>query len=228
MTKSHHSDDNKKRHMTTKGRDDAADDAKQKYAAKKQGAVLKVDDFAHRKGVVKGLLSFRERKETKRLQTSKQLRSYKKAMKKEGYEPGTGASRKRVEPHDDRNDDGKPAALNKEVLNAEGRGDDLEAKERAQKTNITPTTAAEEVSGRKKRPFPRATTVAKANKKSDQQRQQQEDWAKQREEREKQKEAALKQRRQRHKLLTARTAKGQPVMKNLVQDILNQLQKEKK
>ena len=36
----------------------------------------------------------------------------------------------------------------------------------------------------------------------------------------------LKKRRQRTKLLTQRTSKGQPVMKNIVQDILQKLQDE--
>jgi hypothetical protein len=39
---------------------------------------------------------------------------------------------------------------------------------------------------------------------------------------------ALRRRRQRHDRLSARTAKGQPIMKNIVHDILDKLQKEKK
>lgn len=60
-----------------------------------------IDDFANRKGVTKAIQDFRKRKDKKRTQTAKALRSYKKTMKKEGFEPGRGASRKRGDKQDE-------------------------------------------------------------------------------------------------------------------------------
>ena len=168
-----------------------------KYNAKKQDAVIKVEDFANRRGVNKGLEKFKERKETKRVQTASALKYYKKVMKKEGYDAGAGASRKR--PRND-NDDSHAAV---------------------------DTTATSVHKKKKEECDKRKSHYNPVAKKTDQRKQQEEERRVQAEQRVRQKEVALRKRRQRHKLLTARTAKGQPIMKNLVQDILNQLQDEK-
>lgn len=57
--------------------------------------VVRLTDFVQRKGHVKAWQVARQRQERKRLDTAKALRSYQKEMKRAGYEPGQGKSRKR-------------------------------------------------------------------------------------------------------------------------------------
>lgn len=200
------------------------EDDRIKYAAKKQGSVLTVDEFAHRRGDSKGLQSFRARKESKRLRTAKQLRSYQRAMKREGFEPGTGASRKRTAVATAAGDaeDGKtPPAVQPTEVDEDAVGS-IDATKKQSAVNVAHATATRAIGGRKKRgstlPFAPSST-----KQSDAQARHEKREALHAE-RAAQKEAALKQRRRRHQLLTARTSRGQPIMKNLVQDILHQLQ----
>jgi len=174
-------------------------------------AVLSVEQFAHRKGVTKGLLSFKDRREKKRVETAKALRSYQKVMKREGYEAGTGASRKRKgkEHHDGKHDD-----------------DIQERTETDQSTTQEAAQAQSSETVAQKTKKPRTNRFQKSVQQSAHRQRQQEQYRVQAEEREKEKQQAVRRRRQRHKLLTARTSKGQPVMKNIVQDILAKLQQE--
>jgi hypothetical protein len=56
-------------------------------APKKKQTVVSLQAFARgKKGAIKALHSYRERKEQKRLHTAKALRSYSQVMKREGYE----------------------------------------------------------------------------------------------------------------------------------------------
>jgi rRNA processing len=64
---------------------------------------------------------------------------------------------------------------------------------------------------------------SKERKRQQQQEQQQQQQRKEEQERKLAREHALQKRRNRHRLLTALTSKGQPVMKNIVQDILDRL-----
>jgi hypothetical protein len=57
---------------------------------------ISLENFGQRKGQVRALAEFRNRKERKRVETAKALRKYKKTMKSEGFEAGRGAARKRV------------------------------------------------------------------------------------------------------------------------------------
>lgn len=168
-------------------------------------AVLSVEQFAHRKGVTKGLLSYKDRREKKRVETAKALRSYQKVMKREGYEAGMGASRKRKGKEQDGNkDDDKQDKIDTEQYTQE-----IQPTESAQKTKK-----------------PRTNRFQKSIQQSEHRQKQQDELRAQAQDREKQKQQAARRRRQRHKLLTARTFKGQPVMKNIVQDILAKLQQD--
>lgn len=150
----------------------------EKKTIKKQAPVVKLQAFARGGGHTKSFMQFKSRQQTKRLQTARALKSYKKVMKDAGYTPGKGVSRKRPEnnttTHGKKQDD---AALS------------------------NPTTKDE----------------AMNQKQSPQQSTQQMDPEKQRKQK-------LRVRRQRHKLLTARTSRGQPIMKHMVADILHKLQ----
>jgi hypothetical protein len=58
-------------------------------------AAVSLESFAQRKGHIRALEEFKKRKQTHRMETAKALRRYRKVMKQEGMEAGTGASRKR-------------------------------------------------------------------------------------------------------------------------------------
>lgn len=150
--------------------------------SKRRTAVVALDNFAHRKGVKKALDDFRERKEKKRVETAKALRSYQKVMKQEGYEPGRGASRKR---------------------GADAEASAMESKKKRTHMFQKPLQQAEE---RKK-----GATENKIEK----------------EKSEKERKKRLRERRQRTRMLSQRTKHGQPVMKNLVHDILHKLERQK-
>ena len=146
----------------------------------KKKSVLSLDDFAHRKGANRALQSFRERQATERDATARQMRSYRKVLKKEGYSPQNSSDRKRKVEHG-----AKDAATKRK------KGEFYTAEKQ------------EEYRSTKKE-----TRKAEAD------------------ERDRQKQQALRQRRKRSRLLTARTKRGQPIMKNVVQDILEKLQSE--
>lgn len=56
---------------------------------------ISLENFGQKKGHVRALSEFRNRKHKKRVETATRLRKYKKAMKSEGFQAGRGASRRR-------------------------------------------------------------------------------------------------------------------------------------
>ena len=157
---------------------------------------ISLDDFVHRKGQVRALEEFKYRKQRKKVQTAKALRSYRKVMKREGYEAGQGASRKRVDSsnHEDESNLGN-------ALTEEGA---TKMQKRRHKTD----------------PFQKS--VQKAEEKMEKAKQHQE----QQKENEKQRLQKLKERQQRTKLLNKRTKRGQPIMKHMVDNLLHKLEKQ--
>jgi hypothetical protein len=159
--------------------------------------VVSLEKFAHRNKADKfAIAAFRDRKDKKRFHTSQALRSYKKVMRKEGYEAGTGASRKRPA-------DGEAAPLR--PADDVGAVDGAPARRRRPKMN----------------PFHKALQKAQEKKETIQQS------ITDKEDREKERTQKLKDRRYRTKVLSKRTKKGQPIMQNMVHDILAKLEKEK-
>jgi hypothetical protein len=156
-----------------------------------------VADFCQRKGAIKALQNFRKRKQTKRDTTARALRTYSKVMKHEGFVPGQGASRKR-------NSDTATSTTN-----------DNDSKQPQQQQQ------QQQRGMIKQNPFSKSIQQAKDKKVEHEQVQ----LAQEASQKEKQKK--LRGRRERTKLLTQRTRRGQPIMKNVVQDILNQLEKGK-
>jgi hypothetical protein len=73
-------------------RTEAAEEPSRKERSKRS---ISLETFGQKKGHIRALEEFKLRKEKKRVETAKALRRYKKTMKHEGYEAGTGASRKR-------------------------------------------------------------------------------------------------------------------------------------
>jgi rRNA processing len=174
---------------------------------RRAGGVLAMEDFARRKGVTKAIHECRQRQDKKRTATAKALRSYRKTMKQEGYQPGQGASRKRKLEEENSNDQDTTnnAASDKNDTNTDDTKDSSCPIGKRKKTN----------------PFQQSLRKAEQTK---QQRQQQ---AIDKEEREKERDQKLKERRKRSKQLRQRTAKGQPVMKHVIHDILRKLEREK-
>lgn len=186
--------------------------------------VISIEAFGQRKGTVKALQKYRERRERKQVETAKVLRSYQKAMRREGYEPGTGASRNRKH---ERNPLEKPALApggnaQREML-AKSSTDpqqELSTQENTQSSTSMKNSSSFHRKRQKADPFKKSLKRAEQKKAAQQEREKDKDVQV------KERIKKLKKRRQRTKLLTQRTSKGQPVMKNIVQDILQKLQDE--
>jgi hypothetical protein len=163
-----------------------------------------MDQFAQQKGVTRAIKEFKKRKETKKTATAKSLRKYRKVMRQEGYQAGTGASRKRVEEEGDDDEQQDDAKL---VATAKGAAVDGEAS--ATRTARKP----------KSNPFQKSLDKA-AQKKEEIEKSKTE-----KEEGEKERQKRLLERKKRSKLLSKRTKRGQPIMKNMVNDILHKLEK---
>jgi hypothetical protein len=204
---------------------EATSQQQQQWRRRHGAPVLSVEKFAHRKGVTKAIQSFRKRKEKKRVHTATALRQYKKVMKQEGYQPGAGASRKRVD-DDEATTTAATALATTTTATAAATHESNSNIEQEQKPTESNETSADlnNKPARRKKTNPFQKSIQKAEERKQNMQQQQED----RDVRENERNEKLRQRKQRHQLLTARTRKGQPVMKNVVQDILSKLQNERK
>jgi hypothetical protein len=163
---------------------------------RRQHAVRSLESFAQRRGEVRALEEFHKRKELKRSETSKALRKYRKVMKQEGYEAGTGASRKRLEKTDD------------EKITIE------EEKKTEENNQQTPHNKRQ-----KSNPFKKSLEKAKQNKIHAQ------DHKERQEANEKERQKRLQERKKQSKLMAKRTKKGQPIMKHMIDNILTKLTK---
>ena len=161
-------------------------------------------------GPVKALQAFRKRKEKQKLHTAKELRQYKKVMQKSGYEPGTGAKRRRRDetPMEEEEDvaaavtDPTTRTTQQPVTNTMEQRDN---NKNMKKPKTSPTTAASKAS----KEAMTAERIRKEQKRHEQER-----------------HRKLAVRKKRTELLQQKTSRGQPVMKNLVHDILHKLQNE--
>jgi hypothetical protein len=195
---------------------------------RKPQRVLGVEAFAQssKKGVVKALHSFRARHEKKRRHVAQKLRQYSKVMKQEGYVPGQGASRKRSTEHVNGDSKAPNSTNGNEGYSTEAKND----KDLNQSTNEASNSAiATELptphrSAKKSKSNPFQKSLQKAEQRKEEMDQKQ----KEREEGERRRRKKLRERRQRTQQLSQRTRKGQPVMQNVVHDILQKLAKQEK
>jgi hypothetical protein len=155
-------------------------------------------------GPIKALQEFRKRKEKKRLHTSKELRQYKKVMQQHGYEPGTGAKRRRV---------GETQSEKTEVQTETIHENDTD--------KTKPNTPGTGFKKNSKSIVKSSSAPVKPSKKSDPDRIQKEQKRQQQE-----RHRALALRKKRTEQLSQKTSRRQPIMKNMVHDILSKLQKE--
>ncbi|CAJ1927717.1 unnamed protein product [Cylindrotheca closterium] len=162
---------------------------------------ISLDDFVHRKGQVRALEEFKYRKQRKKVETAKALRSYRKVMKQVGYEAGQGASRKRLEISPSRHDEEDLDHSNVEEVEEN---------------------AAAKTHKRRHKMNPFQKSVEKAEQKMVKAKQHEQ----QKKHNEQQRFQKLKDRKQRTKLLNKRTKRGQPIMKHMVDNLLHKLEKQ--
>lgn len=188
-----------------KKKDDSA--AKQDFKERKARERISLNDFVHRKGQVRALEEFKYRKQRKKVETAKALRSYRKVMKQQGYEAGQGASRKRTEVSSKRQeeDDEDDAGNHRNVEEVEG--------------NVAATTKTH-----KRRP--KMNPYQKSVEKAEQKKVKATEHKQQKKHNEAQRVEKLKERKQRTKLLNRRTKRGQPIMKHMVDNLLHQLERQ--
>ena len=149
---------------------------------RKANSVISLTQFAHSKskGTRKAIEKYKQKKQAKFNHNDQLLKQYKKVMKKEGFEAGKGASRKR----------------NK---------DDVEDGERSSKKRV------------------KADPFAKAKRKAEQAQLDSEKRVVEREEQKKKQSEKEKQKKLRARKLSLRTKKGQPIMKNMIGDMLEKI-----
>lgn len=149
---------------------------------RKANSVISLTQFAHSKskGTRKAIEKYKQKKLAKFNHNAQLLKQYKKVMKKEGFEAGKGASRKR----------------NK---------DDVEDGERSSKKRV------------------KADPFAKAKRKAEQAQLDSEKRVVEREEQKKKQSEKEKQKKLRARKQSQRTKKGQPIMKNMIGDMLEKI-----
>jgi hypothetical protein len=161
---------------------------------------VSMTSFAHRKGGHdRAIRQFRKRKELKIKEKAKQLRQYRKVMKQEGLEAAKGASRKR-------------SLLDKEEEKASS--DDKHVDQHQ----------IQQPPPKKKRQ--KANPFQKSLEKAEIKKVEQEKLLKEKKEQEKQKQRKLRERRNMTKKLQQRSKKGQPIIKNMVNNLLKKLEKQ--
>ncbi|KAL7434006.1 hypothetical protein ACHAXH_005113 [Discostella pseudostelligera] len=171
---------------------------------RRRQAAISLASFSTKKGHDRALQEYKKRKETKFQKNSKLLREYQKVMKQEGYDAGRGASRKRTDrPREEDDDDEQPSC---------GGG----AKSTTEWGESNDQTIAEE--SRKKRH--KSDPLHQAKKEAECLRAEQLEAMSQNEQRQQQEKKKLKDRKVRAKKMMQRTKRGQPLMKNVIGDLL--------
>ncbi|KAL7498898.1 hypothetical protein ACHAWT_008588 [Skeletonema menzelii] len=186
----------RRRHLDA---DEAPTDRTQTYRRKQ--AAISLNSFSSKKGHDRALQEFKKRKETKFQKNATLLREYQRAMKQEGYEVGKGASRWRDE-------DGRKGS--KKRKNSEEDDND----------NVDEETY-EQRKARTKRQ--KSDPLLKARKIAEQRKAEKAELIAQKETKIKNEGKKQHDRKSRAKKLLKRTRKGQPVMKNVIDDLLGRI-----
>jgi rRNA processing len=216
-------------------------------ATASQQSAVGLEKFAHRhtRGAKYAIDKFRAKKEQKRLQTAKSLRSYQKAMKQAGYQPGKGASRKRLPELQGVKSSGEAnggsgesdVEASKEVGNLpvlEEGGEDISSQQRLSdggfgRDQLNPASDSHPAQlgkislGKREKGYAKSNRYEKALHQRTAKLVEVEERRKHQSQQEQLKQSALQHRRERRQRLSQRTRKGQPIMANIVQDILHKL-----
>ena len=170
----------------------------------------------------KSLRRYRKRQEQRVAHKASALRQYKKAMKKEGYEAGRGAGRKRYrEDEEGGSDDGgrrRGAAASAHNDEEEASSDDEEGNTRNGNGGAT----HQKNTKRRKKIDPMADIRRKADKK----REERSRMAEEREQKKKADASKERQRKKNYRTKQKRTRKGQPIMGDVIKGMLEKLQKD--
>lgn len=192
----------RRRHLDA---DETPADRTQTYRRKQ--AAISLNSFSSKKGHDRALQEYKKRKETKFQKNATLLREYQRAMKQEGFEVGKGASRWREE------DGRKGSKKRKNVTDEDNTDNDeyagetyAERKARTKRAKSDPLLKARKIAEQRK--AEKAELIAQKETKIKNEGKKQHD------------------RKARAKKLMKRTRKGQPVMKNVIGDLLGRIKSE--
>jgi len=176
---------------------------------RRKQAAISLASFSSKKkkGHDWALQEYKRRKETKFQKNASLLREYQKAMKQEGYEVGKGASRKRGQSRDDGDADTRQTRDGKKMT-----GYDEEELQ---------TTATDNNKPRKKRH--KSDPLQQARKEAEIRKAEQLELISQKERRKKTEGQKQQHRKVRSKKMMQRTRRGQPLMKNVIGDLLGKI-----
>lgn len=169
-------------------------------AKRRKQAAISLTKFSTKKGHDRALQEYKKRKETKFQKNATLLREYQKAMKKEGYDAGRGASRKRRSREEDRDDD---------VVGEKEEVDETSNNELA-----------------RKRKRQKADPLHHAKKEADRRRTERIEAISTLEVRQKEMNKREQERKVRAKKKMQRTRRGQPLIKNVIGDLLHKIKSE--
>jgi hypothetical protein len=181
--------------------DETPIDRTQTHRRKK--AAISLNSFSSKKGHDRALKEYKKRKEVKFQKNATLLREYQRAMKQEGFEVGRGASRWRDE-------EGRKGRKKRENNIDDDDNDDAETEEQQK--------------SRTKRH--KSDPLLKARKQAEQRKAEKVELISQKETKIKTEGKKQYDRKARAKKLMKRTRKGQPVMRNVIGDLLGRIKSE--
>jgi hypothetical protein len=164
--------------------------------SQRRSQAISLNSFSTKRGHDRAIAEFKKRKETKFLKNATLLREYSKAMKSEGYDVGRGASRKR---------DRDGASDDKDFTGSK-KQPQTEPNECKKRHKSDPLKAA-----REKAQHLKNTQLEMQNQKQQRQRDE---------------ERKTQNRKKRARKMMERTRKGQPLMKNVIGDLLGKIKSE--
>mmetsp|Transcript_20206 Transcript_20206/g.43916 ORF Transcript_20206/g.43916 Transcript_20206/m.43916 type:complete len:208 (+) Transcript_20206:184-807(+) len=175
------------------------DDQQKSQTKRRRQAAISLASFSSKKGHDRALQEFKKRKETKFNKNATLLRGYQKAMKQGGYDAGRGASRKRVD-----------------------RDEDVDASETNDKSNDK----EDGLETTNKKPFAKrhkSDPLHQARKEAERRKAEELEAVSQKEQRQQNEGQKTQNRKVRARKMMKRTKRGQPLMKNVIGDLLGKI-----
>ena len=167
----------------------------------------------------KSLRRYRKRQEQRFAHKASALRNYKKAMKKEGYEAGRGAGRKRYRDNKGIGSDEEEGRRRADAPGAAGANaayDDEEAQ----------SDEVERSNHKSKKRRKKIDPMADIRRKAEEKREERSRIVEEREQKKKADASKERQRKKNYRSKQKRTRKGQPIMGDMIKGMLEKLQKE--
>lgn len=174
-----------------------------------------IEAFTAQKGVTRSIQTYKHRKESKLAKKASLLREYHKVMKKEGLEAGRG---KRKRDYMDNDDNTEQIETRQNERDENHQADAITVENEEEKDSMK-----KQVRKRKPKMNPLTKALQKANERKAEQEQEQLRRQKEQAER----KTRMAHRKRTAKMLSQRTKKGQPVMKNVIADLLSRIEQKK-